>query len=552
MDEGSPTATRNGQAGFNHDEPAAARVDPPTAKEQNGDISESTVGNGPVARPAFRLIPSFDETELGVVTQFYAPRRDDFRYVFEETKFLVWNGTFWERDATGIIRRAFSEDLGRRVRADLSEVETNKDLEEEERESLRSRLRKWLSWVESERGIRDGLRLFASFPGITIRETDLDARPTLLTLQNGTLDLVSGKLRKPAREDLITRVLPFEFDPHAWPHRFLEFLEKVQPDPRIREYLQRAAGRCLIRNVERRQLLVFYGVGANGKSVFLNAIGSVVEPYLVTADVSTLLEKKFDRIENDLARMAPARMVVVRELPAGRRFDESLIKSLTGGDRITARFLRCEYFDYDPGFLMFVSTNHHPILSDSPAMTDRVVMVPWSVRIPPEEQDRGLAAKLLRERPGILNWMLPGYRNWRQSGLVPPTEVAKFTAMVGEEGAPFSQFVEDVLQRDEAASGRFVPTDWIFAAYGAWAKRAGRIPLDRGWVGRSLGDAGLDAGRFGHGNVRGYGGWSIRPDWTPHVRKYLETAGKPFVEADLQLGSVSLVRKREGDDGLLV
>lgn len=525
------------------EQPVDPAVPPPEEVDPTDAPAKPTEGEPAPVHAT--LLPSFEETEIGLVRRFWIENRTRYRYVYEEGLFLVWDGLVWSRDTKGALRRAISDYLTTVVQDDILSVQKRlaaegDDDDDKGLEGLLRRLYLWKRWAGSERGIRDGLKLFASLPEVTVHETELDAKGFLLTLQNGTYDLVDGRLRQPDPKDLITRVLPFAYDATARAPGFFRFLGEVQPDSSVREYLQRIAGRCLIRNPERRRLIIHYGVGGNGKSVYLNVLGALLEPYVVTADVQTLLERRTDRIENDLARMAGARLVVVRELPEGRRFDESLVKALTGGEKVSARFLRCEYFEYLPGFQIQIMTNAHPTLNDSPAMTDRIVVVPWPIRIEPERRDRGLIARLVRELPGVFNWAVEGLRNWRMSELNPPSVVAKYTSMVEAEALPFSAFVEQVL--DQIGDDRFVPVDWVLACATEWSRRYNLRPMTAIGLGRALGEAGIERERFGASNVGGYRGYAIKPGWVAVVKEHVgrnpTRNGPAPKDLDLDVGSM--------------
>lgn len=498
--------------------------------------------------PAFRPLPSFDTTELGLTYEFWIWARNRYRYVAEEGVFLEWRPPAWHRDTDGSIHRAFQEYLGRRIRSDLQVVSERTDLSDEDQEKFVAELNRWLRWVESARGLRDGLHLFRSLRTITVHEADLDAQPYALTFQNGILDLVSGAFSEPTPKDLTTRVLPYTYDPKVRCPRFQRFLERILPDPAIREYIQRIAGRALVWNSERRKLVVFFGTGANGKTTLQKVIGRIVEPFHVTADAATLLEKKYDRIENDLARMAHARLVAVRELPAARKFDESLVKGLTGGDRITARFLHHEYFDFEVGFLLVTSTNSYPFLGDSPAMRDRIVVVPFRERIEPEEANPALEKQLEEELSGILNWALEGFRNWRVKGLEPPPVVAEFTGLIGELSMPFERIMEEIVEPMSNDSGHFLPQAWVYGAYRALTKTIGLKPMNLAWFGRRAGEHGFVVGQFGHEKVRGYCGFRLRSKWAGVVTEMLTASGEINEDGVREgvLAGVLPVRRRKG------
>jgi putative DNA primase/helicase len=473
-------------------------------------------------------LPRFELTEVGDATRFWSAFKDKVRYVHEEDTYLDWNGVVWVRDrrahatATRRILWTYVGDSLAEERAELLARAFDKKEDEKEARDLRERATEvahWRKHAHSKAGMTSDLAVFNSMPGITISTGELDRKATLLTFQNGTLDLLTGQLRTPDPAHLVTKQLPFAYDPAARAPKFDGFLRRVVPDPEVREFLQRVFGRTLMWMNERRPVIILSGSGANGKSTLLNAIRSVLGPYVTEADVVTFVEKNStDKISNDLARMASSRAVFVRELPEGRALDESFVKALTGGDRVQARFLFQEYFEFEPGFLVFLSTNFHPRFTNNPAMVDRVRVVPFHVTLREDERDPRLGAKLSAEKPGVFNWLFAGLKSWRApvagSGFTAPAAVRLFTESVAEEALDIQAFFTECLRQMSPDSGRYLASGRVYAVYSAWAKKHGIArPLSDERFGRAMSEAGHAPGRFGANRDRGYADVAVQPEW---------------------------------------
>jgi putative DNA primase/helicase len=214
-----------------------------------------------------------------------------------------------------------------------------------------------------------------------------------------------------------------------------------------------------------------FGTGANGKSVLINTISGILGDYHRTAAIETFTASKVDRHPTDLAGLRGARLVTAIETEEGRRWDEAKIKTLTGGDRIAARFMRQDFFEYVPAFKLVIAGNHKPSLrSVDESIRRRFNLLPFTVTIPPEERDRDLPEKLKAEWPGILRWMIQGCLEWQRLGLAPPQAVRDATAAYLEAEDAVGAWIEECC--------RCCPQAWasrstLFADWSRWATGAG-------------------------------------------------------------------------------
>jgi putative DNA primase/helicase len=255
------------------------------------------------------------------------------------------------------------------------------------------------------------------------------------------------------------------------------FLDRITGgDVDLQQYLQRASGYALTGSTREHALFFFYGTGGNGKGVFLGTISGILGDYHCIAPIETFTASNMDHHPTDIAGLCGARLVVATETEEGRRWAESKIKTLTGGDRVRARFMRQDFFHFTPQFKLMISGNHKPGLrSVDEAIRRRFNLVPFTITIPREERDQDLAGKLMEEWPGILKWMVEGCLEWQRIGLAPPDAVTAATAAYLEAQDSIAAWLDECCDRDPSAWER---SQTLFASWKAWAERSGHFAGD--------------------------------------------------------------------------
>jgi putative DNA primase/helicase len=334
-----------------------------------------------------------------------------------------------------------------------------------------------------------------------ISPDDLDADPWLFNTANGTIDLRTGILRGHRREDLITKLAPVEHNPAATAPAWEHFLQRVLPGEDLRGFVQRATGYSATGNTSEQCMFINHGTGANGKSTFQETISAALGDYAMRTPTEMLLAKRSDGVPNDIARLKGSRFVSASETEEGRRLAESRIKDLTGQDTITARFMRAEWFDFEPVHKLWLSTNHKPeIRGTDQAIWRRIRLVPWTVVIPPAEQDKKLPEKLRAELPGVLAWIVQGCLEWRRKGLQAPEEVRRATVEYRAEmdvvGAFLAECCAIAPERDVSAAD-------LYKAYGEWCKDTGETQVKQRRFGGQLTERG-DFERYRGGKSGGH------------------------------------------------
>ncbi|MEU9707460.1 phage/plasmid primase, P4 family [Streptomyces sp. NPDC047967] len=320
-----------------------------------------------------------------------------------------------------------------------------------------------------------------SVPNVSISATDFDDRPDLLNFRNGTVDLRTGRLRPHDQADLLTYALDIDYDPHATCPRWEAFLEEIFPGmPDMPAYIQRMVGYGITGHTTEQAFSVLWGKGANGKSVLVDTLTSVFRAISRTTPFSTFEERKSGGIPNDIAALRGARLVMASEGESGKPMSESILKRVTGKDMISARFLRQEFFEFRPSFLLLLATNHKPkFKSQDEGLWRRVKLVPFKRWFAPAERDPALDRKLLSESEGIAAWAVRGSVEWYREGLRDPHVITGASQEYRETSDPLAGFLPGVLEWvDDAVT---MSGNDAFNCYLDWCE-AENLPAKERWT----------------------------------------------------------------------
>jgi putative DNA primase/helicase len=422
------------------------------------------------------------EDEFAV--EFSARHKDAFRYVSKWGRWLRWNGTRWLFEDTLMV---FHE-----ARIIAREFAQNSD---------DPHIAKAAVIAAIERLARADRRHAAT---VGIWDTD----PWLLNTPGGMVDLRTAAVLPHNPDRYITKITAVT--PGGECPRWRQFLGEITGDNvELQEFLQRIAGYSLTGNTQEHALFFFYGTGGNGKGVYLNTLSAILADYAAVAPMETFIATQGDRHPTDLAGLRGARLVTSQETEEGRRWAESKIKALTGGDPISARFMRQDFFTYIPAFKLVIAGNHKPGLRRvDEAIRRRFHLVPFTVTIEEGRRDQRLPEKLRAEWPGILQWMIEGCIAWRRDGLNPPTIVRNATdAYLADEDAT-GRWIEECCAVDPIY---FETAAALFASWRAWAEAAGEYVGSQKRISQTLSAHGFEPGREGHTSTRGFRGIALRP-----------------------------------------
>jgi putative DNA primase/helicase len=410
---------------------------------------------------------NFECTDLGNSRRFVHKFREDFLFCEEMGGWLVWNGKKWQQDKIlQVLERAKTiPQIIFKESQHCTDPGRQKFLAKWAASSqLRARIEAFVSLARSE---------------VAVESEIFDTDPWLLNLLNGTFDLHSSEFRPAQCEDFITKIAPVKYDPLAYCLVWLKYLDRIMAGNQEKiDFLQRLIGLCLTGDISEQKFFLFWGEGANGKSVFVETILALLGDYATPAAPDLLIQARQPRHPTEIADLRGRRLVIASESGAGRRLNESFIKNATGDTEQKARFCGQDFFTFRRTYKTILVTNNKPrIREDTLAIWRRICLVPFTITIPPEEQDLKLSQKLKIEYPGILNWALAGCRSWQQNGLQIPTEVTVATQQYQMEQDLLAEFLSDCCVFYENAS---VPRQELFTAYCAWAEREKELfPLQR-------------------------------------------------------------------------
>jgi putative DNA primase/helicase len=428
--------------------------------------------------------PEYSDDDLAL--RFSQRHAETLRYTAKFGKWHQWSGSHWQDDETlhaFTLARSICRDAAR-----LAELATAQR-------------------IASAGTVAAVERLARNDPRHAATVDQWDADPWLLATPGGTVDLKTGRLRAADPADHCTKTTSVApgGDCPMW-RKFLDQITGGNTD--LQRFLQRTVGYCLTGEISEHALFFFYGTGGNGKGVFLNTISAILADYASIAGMETFTASTSDRHPTDLAMLRGARLVVSQETEQGKAWAESRIKAMTGGDQITARFMRQDFFTYDPQFKIIIAGNHKPSLRNvDDAIRRRFNLVPFTVTIIASERDKDLPEKLKAEWGGILQWAIEGCLEWQRIGLNPPSAVTDATAeYLADEDALMTWATE----RCTVAPGLWGKSSALFKSWTSWCEDVNEARgSQKEWRQRMIGH-GFHPHNAASGN--GFMGIAVPPD----------------------------------------
>lgn len=434
---------------------------------------------------------SYDVTnrnDIGNAAHFVKQHGDKLRYCYAWQKWLAWDGSRWKLDDCGAPTTLAKATVNSMFQDGIASENDN--------------VMKLAMQTAKAPKLRDMISLAA--PELPIRVDEMDANGWQLNCRNGTLDLRTGELQPHLRWQHITMLCPTEFDASATAPTWERFLKDVFVDDDLIAFVQRLFGYCLTADVSEQKLPIFYGTGANGKSTLLNAVMDVVgTDYTMQAMPDFLMEKKHDGHPTELAKLFGKRFVACTETEASRKLSESKVKMLTGGEKVTARRMREDFWEFSPTHKMILCTNHKPVVvGDDHGIWRRLLLVPFTQRFEGRRIDKLLPDKLRSESAGILNWLLQGCGDWQRDGLNAPTSVTEATKDYRSKEDVLGRFVSEQCDTGPNISVLFKA---FYDRLERWCADYGEDCPKKKRVGEWLVEKGFQKAT-GSGNVRIYKG----------------------------------------------
>jgi len=400
-------------------------------------------------------------TDLGNAERLARLHRNDIRWCAKTKTWMIWDGRRWKPDELGAIQNK-AVDAIKGLYKEASESD-----DKDSRMKLGSHARR----SESLKSINAMIALSRNIPGIAVLESEFDRDPWLLSVRNGVVDLKTGTLLPHNRDLLITRSAPVDYDPQATAPRWDQFLREVQPDAEVRAVLQRLIGYAATGVLQEDVFVMNYGpAGANGKSTFMKAVMRVLGQYARTIPVDLLVAHRNQPHPTGITTLHGCRLAAASETPQGGSLDVALVKSLTGRDRITARRIGENYWEFEPTHKLFLSTNHRPRIKETRnPIWRRVILIPWEQTFD-KNPDLTLDETLAGESSGILKWVIEGCLEWQKLGVAPPDAVLAANAAYRESEDTLAQFLAEACVVSDAAQ---VSRSGLRSAYEKFCVREG-------------------------------------------------------------------------------
>lgn len=390
-----------------------------------------------------------------------AAQRGNLRFVPQKGQFLAWDTHRWHPDAELLAEDTVKQEL----RAIANEIGRHGATEKEKIAAEKAAIA-----ICTAAKVPAVAGLVKSDRAIAVTVAALDHDPWVLNTPGGLVDLTTGILGPAIPDALATKSTSVPPDFAGLPHRWLDFLtEATDGDVDLQAYLQRLCGYLLTGSTREQQLTFIFGPGGNGKSVFLNVLTGILGDYARTASMDTFTASHSDKHTTDVAMLTGARVVTASETAAGKRWDEPRLKSLTGGEPVTARFMRQDNFTFIPQFKLVFVGNHKPEVRDvDAAMRRRIQMVPFLVT--PALVDKELSRKLEAEYPAILAWMVQGCLDWQERGLAPPTSVRETTEEYFEAEDAVGRWLSECVALSPDVT---VTSQSLYLSWREWANQNG-------------------------------------------------------------------------------
>lgn len=424
--------------------------------------------NGKVGATDTEPKKSYDATDTGNAHRLYDKFGSILKYSYNRKKWYFWTGKVWTLDESGEIKKLADE-----ICDDLKK-EAWQIPDEDLQEAALKFAKRTAGSTAKEAMIKECQHLY----DIPASPDDFDAYTDFLNVQNGVVNLRNGELMPHDSRLMMSKICGCEYDvKRRKPKLWLKFLDDVtNGDKDLQEYIQRCVGYSLSGSNKEQCAYFLYGMGNNGKSTFLDTIADMMGDYAANTQPDTLmLQSKVGGLgggaNSDIARLKSARFVTCEEPTEGVRLNEGLLKQLTGGSKVTCRFLYGDEFEYTPEFKIWVATNHKPVVRGTDVgIWRRIKLIPFEVNIPKDKVDKNLKYKLRQEFPQILAWAVEGCMKWQSDGVGEPPCVLEATKDYKQEMDLIAGFVEQCVVINYDTEEKIMASD-LFAIYSKWAKQ---------------------------------------------------------------------------------
>ncbi|PJN24036.1 hypothetical protein CG736_19250 [Kitasatospora sp. CB02891] len=445
-------------------------------------------------------MPRREWDDIGNAVRVFDRYGEEIRWIADTEQWAVYSGGRWTlRGAlTGVWTRVVST-----VDHMVEEADQYSDeppdltgIERPTRADKRSERENFLVFARQQRmrpKLAAAREVLQALPAVHTEMAAFDQHPLLLNVGNGIVDLASGQLQAHDRSLYLMQQSPVRYDPAATAPMWARFLESAMPDEERRAYLARVVGYTITGSTSEQVMFIHHGDGENGKGVFIRVLAALLGDYAQSVPRSTLLAKQGEGIPNDIARMMGKRLLSTSETSAGKRLDDELVKTLTGQDVQTARYMRAEYFEFEPVGKIHLATNYLPHVGGGHGIARRLQDIGWDVVVPKDRRIPDLDKKIIAsEIAGVLNWAIRGCLEWQKRGLdVPESVKAKTREHLASSNPLVAWLDEETTEVPDVVT----ETRLLYANYKGWSETSGLRPMSLMSFSLALQERGLSSGK---------------------------------------------------------
>ncbi len=429
-------------------------------------------------------------TDLGNADRFVAMHRHDLKHLMEEHRWVSWNGTKWTSEDAKIYERARQTVLSIYDEAKACE-----------RQGGRQELGSWANRSQSKQRIEAMLPIAAEALGV--RAKDFDSDYTKINCSNGVVDLKSGELISHSCTQLSMKCANANYSPSSKCPTWLSFLNQIfLDDEKLIAYVQRAFGYSITGKTDEHCLFIAYGLGSNGKTTLFETVLNILDDYGRTTEFSTFLntDKSDARNRESVGSLKGIRFAVASETDSTKKWNEALVKKLTGGDTLTGAKLFGHSFEFNPTHKLWFQANHLPGVKDaSHGFWRRPIVIPFRAKFEGAKIDTRLRDKLLSERDGIFAWLVAGARQYLQHGLGDqPSACVEAKDQYRQDNDILSRFVSEKLER---RNGSTVGVQEVYRRYETWCGTCSETPQPLKFFTSAMEERGIGKKRTSSGMI---------------------------------------------------
>lgn len=465
----------------------------PKSEVKDTDLAFKFFGNGQV-KGEEQQKKVYDMTDTGNAHRLFDKYGSIIRYSYNRKKWYFWDSKVWRIDDSGEVKKL----------ADTICDDIKTEAFQEQDDKIQAELFKWASKTASSKGKEAMIKECQHLEDVPVSPDAMDSYTDYLNCQNGIVNLRNGELMPHDGHFLMSKICMTDYDTEGRkPEMWLKFLNDITGgDKDLQRYIQKCIGYSLSGSIREQCAYFLYGMGNNGKSTFLDTLADMLGGYAANVQPETIMMQKFgsgNGANSEIARLKSARFVSSEEPTEGVRLNEGLLKQMTGGGKITCRFLYGDEFEYTPEFKIWIATNHKPVIRGTDAgIWRRIKLIPFEVTIPKEKVDKTLKYKLRKEFPQILRWAVDGCIMWQQEGIDDPKVVVEATKEYKVEMDLLASFLEQCVSIEYGSENKIMATE-LFTAYSRWAKENNEYEMSSKKFFREIGKKLPDKGRTSAG-----------------------------------------------------